>query len=234
MRRIPVIAVGVCTVFASSANAQRSPFDASRVTARTDSFVVSVAGNPAGFMTEQVTRDRDAFRLRNTTQIGQRMSQTTDVTLSATLDLMAVKQTGQVGPAGARMSIDVAVTKGHAAGSATTPGPNGMTTVSVDVQLPSGAVDDNALQFLLSTATLAAGVKHEVELFSSGKGEIKRVVLSVGERQSVTVPAGTFEAYRVRLDGGAAPVVFWVATVPLQRVVKVAIEGSPMEFQLVR
>jgi hypothetical protein len=109
-----------------------------------------------------------------------------------------------------------------------------MESVKVDVQLPSGAIDDNALQFLLSTLTLKTGAKYDVDMFSSGKGEVKKVALTVGEQESVTVPAGTFHAHRVRLEGGASPVSFWVSAAPTQRVVKISLEGSPMSFLLVR
>lgn len=232
MRAIQTLAIIGASAVACTAGAQQSPFNAARLQARADSFVLSVAGNTAGYMTEELIKQGDSFRLRNTTQMGQRMTQTTDVSMSAALALIAVKQTGQVGPSA--MSIDVTVAKSHASGSATTPGQNGMQTVKVDVQLPAGAVDDNALQFLLSSITLTEGAKYHADMFSSGKGEVKRVTLSVGARESVTVPAGTFDAHSVRLEGAASPVVFWVAATPLQRVVKVSLEGSPMSFLLAK
>jgi hypothetical protein len=232
MRTIHALAIVVAISAPSLTSAQKSPFNAARLEARADSFVLSIAGNQAGYMTEELSKQGDSFRLRNTTQMGQRMSQTTDVTMSSTLALRAVKQTGQVGPNA--MSIDVAVTNDHATGNATTPGQGGMESVKVDVQLPTGAIDDNALQFLLSTVTLTAGAKYDVDMFSSGKGEVKRVALTVGEQESVTVPAGTFDAHRVRLEGGPTPVSFWVTAAPTQRVVKVSLEGSPMSFLLAR
>jgi hypothetical protein len=131
------------------------------------------------------------------------------------------------------MKIDVAYGGGRATGSATTPGPQGMKSITVDAALPPGAVDDNALMALLPTLELTEGATVRVPVFASGKGTAATMTLTIGAREPVTVPAGTFDAYPVAMTGGDAPVTFYVSTGTESRVVKMTMPGSPISFELV-
>jgi hypothetical protein len=50
----------------------------------------------------------------------------------------------------------------------------------------------------------------------------------------VTVPAGTFEAYRVELTGAEAPLTYFVTTAAPYRVVRIAFAGQPIEMVLAK
>jgi hypothetical protein len=159
------------------------------------------------------------------------MNQSTEVRFSRTLGMTSVKQDGQA--RGQAMKIEVSYADGRAKGSATTPGPQGMKTIVVDTTVPAGAVDDNVLQALLPALPLGAGKAFQVPVFASGQGTSKVMTVTVTGNESVTVPAGTFDAWKVEVSGGQVPVTFWVSRAT-PRVVKMGFAGAPMGFELVK
>jgi len=62
---------------------------------------------------------------------------------------------------------------------------------------------------------------------------VRQVTLAVTGTESVTVPAGTFEAYRVELTGGANAATLFITTAAPHHVVKIAPTGTPIEVVLV-
>ena len=210
--------------------AAQAPFDPARVLARSDSFAVMVQGRQVGGIRETIERLGEGFRLTSVQALAG-MSQTTEVRFSRTLGMTSVRQDGQA--RGQSMKIEVTYAGGRARGSATTPGPQGMRTIAVDTTVPPGAVDDNVLQALLPALPLGAGKSFEVPVFASGQGTSKVMTVAVNGSESVTVPAGTFDAWKVDVTGGQVPVTFWVSR-STPRVVKMGFAGAPMAFELVK
>ncbi|MBL8981644.1 MAG: DUF3108 domain-containing protein [Gemmatimonadetes bacterium] len=225
MRRIAFLGL----VFPAMTLAQ-APFEPGRVVARTDSFAVMVQGRQVGGIRETIEKTPTGFRLLSVQALAG-MSQSTEVHFTRALVMSSVKQEGQA--RGQQMKIDVAYDRGRAKGSATTPGPQGMKTIAVDTVVPAGAVDDNVLQALLPALPLGEGKSFQVPVFASGQGTSRVMTVAVNGRESVTVPAGTFDAWKVEVMGGQVPVTFWVSrTAP--RVVKMGFAGAPMAFELVK
>jgi hypothetical protein len=208
----------------------QSPFEPTRLVPRSDSFVVTVQGRQVGGIRETIEKTATGFRLVSVQALAG-MNQSTEVHFSRTLAMASVKQEGQA--RGQSMKIDVAYGRGRAKGTATTPGPQGMRTITVDTTVPAGAVDDNALQSLLPALPLGAGKSFQVPVFASGQGTSKVMTVTVSGSESVTVPAGTFDAWKVDVAGGQVPVTFWVSRAD-PRVVKMGFAGAPMAFELVK
>ncbi len=222
-------AVAVLALLPAALVAQ-SPFDAARVVARSDSFAVMVQGRQVGGIRETIAAADGGFRLTSVQALAG-MNQSTEVRFSKSLAMTSVRQEGQA--RGQAMKIEVTYAGGRARGTATTPGPQGMKTIAVDTTVPAGAVDDNALQALLPALPLGAGRSFQVPVFASGQGTSKVMTVAVSGSESVTVPAGTFEAWKVDVTGGQVPVIFWISkTSP--RVVKLGFAGAPMAFELVK
>jgi hypothetical protein len=80
----------------------------------------------------------------------------------------------------------------------------------------------------------APNAKFTVSAFDASSGTIKQLTLAVTATESVTVPAGTFPAYRVELTGGEQPLTFFITTAEPYRIVKMAFSGAPVEFVLVK
>jgi hypothetical protein len=216
---------------APAAGAQGSAhFAAARLAARSDSFAILVQGTPRGYMKEKIEKTADGFRLTSDQSIGGMMSQTTEVVFSPALEMRSVKQTGEA--RGMAMKIDVSYAGGRATGAATTPGPQGLKTIEVNAEVPAGAVDDNVLMSLVPTLTLTPGATYKVAVFASGQGTLREMTLTVGEKEPVTVLAGSFEAFPVTLTGGPIPVTAYVTVGAAPRMVKLTMSGSPLSFEL--
>src|SRR5690606_11836786 len=151
--------------------AESLPLDATKLVARTDSFSILVQGNPFGFQKSTLTKTADGFQYVEESQIGPIITHRTEVALSGTGALRSVTQSGKV--QGQDMKIDVTVADGHATGSATTPGPQGMKNVTVDTDVPDGIIDDNGLTALLPALPWSADASWSFPVLASGDGTVK-------------------------------------------------------------
>jgi hypothetical protein len=86
---------------------------------------------------------------------------------------------------------------------------------------------------LIPALPLADGAAFSVNVFESSEGAAKPYTLKVSGTESVTVPAGTFDTFKVESSGGAQPFVFYVTRETPRRLVKIAIVGQPVSFELV-
>lgn len=204
-----------------------------RLVPRSDSFAVFVQGNPFGFQRNKVEKTPSGWKYTEDTQIGPIVQQHTEVTFGNDLTMGVVAQSGKA--QGKDTKIDVNYAGGHAKGSASTPAPDGsIKTIQVDAEMPAGAVDDNVLTALLPTFKWAAGAKINVLAFQSGKGVATPMTFAVTGEESVTVPAGTFAAWKVDMSGGDGVVSFFIEKAAPNRLVKIAIVGAPVEMRLVK
>ena len=208
--------------------------DASRLVAGRDSFAILLQGNAFGYQTQLVEKGAGGVTVTQTSVLGPVGTQTTVLTFGDRLEMKGIKQTGKL--QGRDMSIDVAYAGGKATGTATTPQPpTGETkTITVSADVPAGVMDDNAVVTLLPTLAWAPNARFTLPVFASGKGELQQYVLAVAGTEAVTVPAGSFQAFRVDVTGGAAPVTYWVEQTAPHRVLKMAPVGAPLEIVRVR
>jgi zinc protease len=211
-------------------------FDRSQIVARTDSFQALFQGNPFGAQvtTVQVAGDSIVFTEATTIGPGPAMQQRTTVVLSAT-DL-ATRRTDQSGRVQSQQSeIHLVYADGRVKGSATVPQATGTPkTVAVDTTVPAGAIDDNVLSFAVQALPLAEGKSFNLNVFSSGEGVTKVATVKVSGVENVTVPAGTFSAFRLEISGMQLPVVMHVTTESPRRLLRVAPVGAPFVFELVK
>lgn len=209
-----------------------TPINLANLAARTDSFVVMVQGNALGFQRTSVERTENGFRVVDDVQIGPIMSQHTEVEFGTDGMLRSTKQTGQV--RGQNTTIDIAYHDGRAKGSATTPSLTGVTTITIDTTVVAGALDDNLITALLPAFDWSPTASFTVPFFLSGKGYVQSLTLAVKGSEKLTVPAGTFDVYRIELSGGQAPVSMYMTTEMPHRLVKIAPRGAPLEFVLAK
>lgn len=222
----------VITAFGSAGAQSLTPVNFTALTARTDSFVVMVQGNPLGFQRTVIERTENGFRVVDDVQIGTIMTQHTEVELAGDGALRSTRQKGQV--RGQNTSIDITYYDGRARGSATAPSVAGVVTTTIDTTVASGAIDDNLITALMPALDWSAGASFTLPVFLSGKGYTQSLSLTVKGTEKLTVPAGTFEVYRVDLSGGQAPVAMYVTVDAPRRLVKIAPLGAPLEFVLAK
>ena len=200
--------------------------DVDRALAAADSFGFRVNGQQLGVQVVKLEQVDGGLRFEETTTLPQ-VTQTTEVLMSSALGMRSVKQRGSL--AGREMRIDVAFDGDHATGAALTPAA-GPTEVAIDATLPAGAIDDNVLTALLPAIDWTATTDVVVPVFHSGKNETSEMRLRVTGAQTVEVPAGSFETWRVETSGDDAPLVFFIESAAPHRLVRLEVTGAPVEI----
>lgn len=207
--------------------------DRSRLRASSDSFTVMVQGQPFGFQAAALSQVAGAWEFRERSQLGPIISQTTTVEFSAELEMLSTEQGGRFQGNDLRLSVRYA--GGRASGEGVTPGAGQMQNVRyADVPVPPGTIDDNLLVGLLPFFPWTPEASFTVNVFASGRGVVEQRTFRVAAEEVVTVPAGTFAAFRVDYAGGEAPGTYWVESAAPHRVLKFGPQGVPLEFVRVR
>ncbi len=209
-------------------------FDRTQIVARTDSFQAVVQGNPLGTQVANARVMSDSIVFTEATTLGQFVNQFTSLVLGAA-DL-AVRRTDQTGTVqNQRVETHLTYAGGRVKGRAVVADPSGTPrTVNADTTVAPGTIDDNAIDFLIPALPLAEGKSFNLNVFSSGEGVVKVLTVKVAGVENVTVPAGTFEAYRLELSGMQIPVVMHVGTASPRRLLRIAPVGAPLVFELVK
>lgn len=197
--------------------------------AGTDSFTVLVQGQPFGFQFMALTRTLDGWEYLERSSLGPIIQQTTTVRFSPMLAMWSTEQRGRF--QGNELRLDVRYDAGMAHGEGLTPGNGGMRSVRyADVTVPEGTIDDNMLVGLLPYFTWSLGATVPVSVFASGRGVVESRTFRVVTEEALTIPLGTFQAYRIAYEGGEAPGTYWVEVTAPHRVLKFGPQGVPLEF----
>ncbi len=207
--------------------------DFSKLTARRDSFVVMVQGNPLGTSVYSLEQISDGWAIGESTNIMNGMlAQTTTLKTDGSLNPRSLVQTGSM--QGQQLKTDITFAGGRAKGTSMTAAQTGPKTTTVDTELPAGTLDSDAVQLALSLFRWAADAKFTVNAFSPGKGTVEPITLTVVGSESVKVPAGTFDTWKIEQKGGEGTVIFYVSKDAARRLVKIAPVGQPIELVLAK
>ena len=209
--------------------------DRAQIVSRSDSFNVVIQGNVLGAQVWAITATPDSLVFRERLVIAAAgMNQESTVLFDPRdATVRQVDQTG--GAAGQTSAVHLTWANGRVQGSATTPQPSGTPkSLTIDTTVAAGTYDDNALPVVIPALPLEAGRTIALGVFSSADATVKVLSVKVGPPEPVTVPAGTFDAYRLDIAGGQAPYVFHVTTATPRRIVRIEIVGAPFLFELVK
>jgi hypothetical protein len=209
--------------------------DRAQIVSRSDSFNVVIQGNVLGSQVWSVTATPDSLLFRERLVIAAAgMSQETTVQLDP-VDATVRQVDLRGGAAGQSSEVHLTYAEGRVRGSSTVPQPSGTPkSLTIDTTVAPSVYDDNALPIVLPALPLEVGKTINVGVFASSDGTEKVMSVKVGAAESVTVPAGTFDAYRLDIAGGQAPMVFYVTAATPRRIVKIEIVGAPFLFELVK
>jgi hypothetical protein len=209
--------------------------DRAQIVTRADSFQIVIQGAPNGSLASQTTVSADSIVYQERTVIaGGMVQQGTTVHFNpADLSVTQVDQTGRV--QGQPANIHLTYAAGRVKGKSTTPQPGGASqTLDIDTTVTPGTYDDNALSLIIPALPLADGQSLALNVFESGKGVIAVMQVKVSDGGSVTVPAGTFQVFRLDITGGQVPTAFYVTKDTPRRIVKIELVGAPFVFELVK
>lgn len=211
----------------------RADLDLSRLVPANDSFVVTFQGQPLGSQVNTVSRTTEGWVATERTLLGPVGEQGSEVRFGPQGEMQSVNLTGKI--QGMEVRLDVRYVDGKASGDGVQPSPQGPKPVTFNnIDAPPGVLDDNAVQPLLPTFRWAPGAKFQFSVLAAGKGVVEPRTLQVVAEETITVPLGTFNAYRVSFTGGDAPGTYWVEVAAPHRVLKFGPTAIPLEMARVR
>jgi hypothetical protein len=207
------------------------PIDLKKLTPHRDSMIVLVDNQPRGTSVWGLRRAGDTLVVFETTGIGTFMDQQTTVDISGRGEMERVSQTGTV--RGIKGGIDIRYADGRVTGEVQAVTGAGADHFTVDTTVPAGVIDDNAIQALLPALPWARNAGWNFSMYSAGTNSLSVMALYVVAEETAMVPAGAFDAWRVRLSGGKTSVDFLVLKRAPHTVLKVEMGGAPLKFELV-
>ena len=222
---------------AGDLNPKASPvaLDPAQFSARTDSSRVVIQGNPAGFTVSEVRRLADSLVYSERSNLGNGAFQQHTTLLLDPSDGSVRRVDQTTTQQGQTTETHLTYAAGRAKGSSAALQPDGtVKRFDIDTALPPGTADENAVPLLVPALPLAAGKSLTLTLFTPSENALKTLTLKVGPPESVTVPAGTFPAYRIEVTGSRVPFTMYVSTEAQRRILKTEFVGQPLVVELVK
>jgi hypothetical protein len=103
---------------------------------------------------------------------------------------------------------------------------------NLEREMPEGTLTRGAALFLANAMDLVDKQVIEFNWFNSQNGQVVPIRLAVEGVETVTVPAGTFEAFRVEQTGGQPGNTLFITTAVPRRIVRIDVTGSEMQLHL--
>lgn len=206
-------------------------FDPASVEAHRDSFNILVQGQTFGYRVFEVARQGDTWVVKEDVAIpAAGLDQHGTLSLdAATLGARSYEQAGSM--QGQPGEVHVTYEGLHVTGTAQSPGED---EVAIDTTLTEGTIDQQALDVLLSVIPLDVGSEQTVMTYDPEEGSVSATTFKVTALEQVTVPAGTFMAYRIDITQGQQAFTYWLTQDTPRRVVKGEFAGQPVSFELVK
>jgi len=204
------------------------------ITTFADSFVSVLHaryGTDTGWVSERFEATATGYRLIEDFQLTPAAYRTATVFFAPDLTVDSVRGIGRRGA----LVIDYAVSYvgRRASGWTSAGGADPSRRIAVDAVLPDSAVDAVAQVAILPTLPWAVGMKRTLLAFDPTVGGTQTQLLSVLDEEQVTVPAGTFDAYRAEVrQPDFVQIVWYTRSVP-HRFVKAAGATGNWSWELV-
>lgn len=210
------------------ARASTERFDGSRLRAGTLTYVVKFQGNALGSATSALVREGAAWVERGTLQLGP-VNQRSETRFDDALMTAAVKQSAQL--PGATTEMDLRMEGGRVKGTAKLPAQLGGDK-AFDTEVVAGTRLGGVEASLVAVADLAEGRSFTVPVFNGATGAVDNQTFRVAGAEAVTVPAGSFETFRVEVSGGQQGSTMWVRRELPHVVVKQEFKAQPIVLEL--
>jgi len=211
-------------------------FDAARLSVGTDTFEVSLSQNGqrmrVGLQVNELKKDGARFVLtQKVAAVAFGLEGTLSVWFGPGLEPLERVDHGSM--QGAAFSGAVSVKNGRVTGTIQSPAAT-ITTAQVDaVAAADLMLEEGVLFALLPTVDLVEGQKGTFSVIDDQSGKVIPYVISVEGKESIEVPAGRFDVFRVRAQAKEATMIYVSATAP-HRVVRINPGTSPIELRLVK
>jgi hypothetical protein len=156
----------------------------------------------------------DVTTIKNVVKIGQ-ITQSMTVTVRSS-DLRPLSGEHQV----TGSPNDFSLTSAYQNGQLTVQAQTAQGTKNATVNVDASALDNDSLLMVLRGAPLADNFSSPFTLVVSANATQVKAMLNVVGKESVTVPAGTFETYKVELSFGTQKQTIWYEAVSPHRLIQ--------------
>lgn len=222
--------LGLLLATATPAAAQQT-FQPGRLPATSrDSFDVVFQGQTVGAFIMALAKTGDNFTLVIDARLPSMGVQQLDSVVFHGTSLAPVLATTSQSMMGQTANTRISVASGKATGTAQRPGPGGVQTATVDVPVPAGIMAEGADAVLIPTLDLSQDLSHSYQTFDPKTGKTTSYKLDVLGKETVTVPAGTFETWKVQLTGNESTLA-WITTAEPKKLVMMRLEAAQMEMR---
>jgi zinc protease len=191
-------------------------------------YSFSVQGNKMGDVTTTLTREGDLW-LAKEDMTSPMMSQTSEMRLTAA-DLTSVSVSQTMSAGAATFTSELKLAGGKITGTAALP-PQMGGNKSYDTAVPPGTMLPGAAEFALMVLPLEGGRTITLPSFNLLTGAVDNSQYKITGPETVTVAAGTFEAYKVEI-GGDQPRTIWVRKDLPHIAVKTEMTEQPVSVEL--
>ncbi len=227
LKRIAVLAALVAPIAAGAQSFQPGRLPA---TSR-DSFEIVYQGQPLGTFTLAHTKTGDNVTLVTEALIAQMgMTEIDSLVFNATT-LAPVLVTNNQSVQGRSIGGRVTIANGKATGSMQQGGPMGIQTMPVDAAVPVGVIADGAEAVMIPTIDFSDALTMNFQTFDGKSGKVKSYALKVVGKESITVPAGTFDAWKTEINGDGEIVQIWVSTAEPRKLLQLRLEAQQVEMK---
>ena len=225
--RKPILLLAACLLPLSA----RAQFQPGRLPAASrDSFDIVYQGQPFGSFVMAHSRTGENVTLVTTATIApiQMIALDTVVFNATTLAPVLFMSSQSQGP----MSIGgrVTVANGKASGTMQSMARTGPQTLTVDAAVPTGMAAEGADAILIPTLDLSEALTVNFQTFDGKSGKPKSYVLKVLGKETVTVPAGTFETWKTEVTSDEVAQI-WVTTAEPRKIVMMRLESQQLEMK---
>lgn len=218
-----------------SAPATTVTLDSAQLAPRTDSSQVLLQGKAVGFAVATVQHAGDSVVYVERSNLGSGTFEQRTTVVFAAADGAARRLDQRMTRQGATVEAHLTYGGGRVHGTSFAPQPDGsVRQLTIDTTIAPGSVDENVAPFVAAALALTPGQTVRLAVFTPSEVASKVLTFKVGAKESVTVPAGTFEAYHVDVSGARFPFVLYVSAATPHRVVKQEFVGQPFVIELVK
>ena len=205
-------------------------WDAARLEAGERRYEIYVEGNPMG--AADYTLEREGGDWVSSVLISSMgSSQETHLRFSAEdFTPREVRQEMLQGPL--QTSAELVVEEGRLLGTVELPEELGGLR-EYDQQLRPGTLFPGMEEYALAVADLTEETELVIPYLDLTRGEMVRLEASVAGEAEITVPAGTFETWRVEVSGGDTPLTLFLRKSPPHLLIRQEFAGQPVQFDLI-
>ncbi len=211
-------------------------FDPAKIRIAADSYdvVLVQGGQEARVGTEVFDMHKDGPRFvldEKIAAVAMGLEGTLTVTFGANLEPLERHDHGSI--QGMPFDSKITVKDGRVTGTLISPSTE-LKPLAVNAPFGNdGILEEEALEVLLLSLPLSTGLTGTVQVFDDETGKPATTTVTVEGKETMQVPAGKFEVFKIRVQSTEATMVYVSTTAPA-RIICVKEGGQPVELRLRR